>query len=331
MEQKRFIPHAKPLPEKARKVRGGLKLTGEWPMRLSWAAAAWVEGVSKVAASDALAQGVEYARGAQTRTFTIELGRVVAEVQGRQYRPHQAVLKFATLSDTQWHAVESAMTEQAVFAAKLLAHEVPDTIQTVFDPLGLRLYPALGVAGSEEDLKVSCTCGHTTPWCKHVVCAALLLAERMDKNPFLVFTLRGLPGDELLERLRSRRAAAQGGDMFAQSLSQRLTAMGPVPSPALRDAADFPDEEGATPAPASTAAAPLEACLPNFWDMGPGLDALETPLKAPEVSHALLRRLGPSPFKEGKFPLVGLLATCYETISKSAIVGVDPGETDQPA
>jgi uncharacterized Zn finger protein len=252
---------------------------------------------------------------------------VIAEVQGRQYRPHRAVLEFAVPSDAQWHAVESAMTEQAVFAAKLLAHEVPDNIQTVFDPLNLRLYPALA-SPTDPDLKVSCTCGHTSAWCKHVVCAALLLAERMDKNPFLIFTLRGLPGDELLERLRSRRAAAQGGDMFTQSLSQRLTGLAPVVATARFDDDGFPDEDGLSSAsggdvPAAPGAVvPLEACVGRFWEMGPGLDELETPLRPPEVSHALLRRLGPSPFKEGKFPLVGLLATCYETISKAALQGV---------
>lgn len=338
MEQKRFIPQPKPLPEKARKVRGGLKLTGEWPMRLSWAAMAWVEGVSRAAAPDVVAQGVEYARGAQTRTFTIEPGRVIAEVQGRQYRPHRALIEFAVPTDAQWHAVESAMTEQAVFAAKLLAHEVPDTIQSVFDPLNLRLYPALS-AQADADLKVSCTCGHPSPWCKHVVCSALLLAERMDKNPFLIFTLRGLPGEELLERLRSRRAAAQGGDMFTQSLSQRLTGLAPVVVTSRFDEDGFPDEDGgvsasggAAPAPAPGAALPLESCIENFWDMGPGLDDLETPLKPPEVSHALLRRLGPSPFKEGKFPLVGLLATCYETISRAALIGAaEPAPMEAPA
>jgi len=323
MEPKRFIPHAKPLPEKARKVRGGIKLAGEWPLRLNWAATAWVEGVSRTAAPDELAQGVEYARGAQTRTLTIEQGRVVGEVQGRQYRPHRASLDFTTFNEKQWHEVESAMTDQAVFAAKLLAHEVPENIQSVFEPHALRLYPDFKPGTGTPDLRPSCTCGHPTPWCKHVVCTALLLAERMDKNPFLIFTLRGLPGEELLERLRSRRAAAQGGDMFTQSLSQRLgTITGLAPASAPASAFDDDDQErvisnagnGASPAP-------LESCIESFWEMGPGIDELETPLRPPEVSHALLRRLGPSPFKEGKFPLVGLLATCYESISKAALQG----------
>lgn len=313
MEPKRFIPHAKPLPEKARKVRGGLKIAAEWPMRLSWAASRWASGVASAAAPDTMAQGVEYAKLGQTRTLSIEPGRVTAEVQGRQFRPHKAVLEFGTFSDAQWHAVEASMTEQAVYAAKLLAHEVPENIQEVFSSQGLHLYPTLEPGAT--DLKVSCTCGHPTPWCKHVVCAALLLAERMDKNAFLIFTLRGLPGDELIERLRSRRASSQGGDMFTQSLTQRLSEVGSARRAAAHDELEPDAPESPRPD------APLEACVGRFWELGPGLDELETPLRPPEVSHALLRRLGPSPFKEGKFPLVGLLATCYETISKAALEG----------
>ncbi|MFM9958582.1 MAG: hypothetical protein ACKVZJ_10935 [Phycisphaerales bacterium] len=335
MEPTRYVPQPRPLPEKPRKVRGGLRLGGEWPPRLTWAAAAWVEGLSRCASGDAFQHGVEYAKAGQMRTLTIEPAKVVGEVQGRQYRPHRAAIEFAAYSDTQWHAVETAMTEQAVFAAKLLAHEVPENIQHVFAPLSLTLYPVLAAAGSTmppPDMQVTCTCGHPTPWCKHAVCTALLLAERMDKNPFLIFTLRGLPGDELIERLRSRRAASQGGDMFTQSLTQRLSGLTPrAQAPTAANDAGFADDESAATQQSLAAAgrgvaAPIESCIASFWEMGPGLDELETPLKPPEVSHPLLRRLGPSPFKEGKFPLVGLLATCYETISKAAMQGAtQPG------
>lgn len=341
MEPTRFVPQPRPLPEKARKVRGGLRFGsggGEWPPRLSWAAGAWVEGLARSAAPEDFQQGVEYARAGQTRTLTIEPAKVIAEVQGRQYRPHRAVIEFAPYSDQQWHSVETAMTEQAVFAAKLLAHEVPETIQSVFAPLGLTLYPTLAGATPPPDTKLSCTCGHPAPWCKHLVCAALLLAERMDKNPFLIFTLRGLPGDELIERLRSRRAASQGGDMFTQSLSQRLTGLAFAREAQARAGGTEPaftdDESGPAQGAASAArrgeAPPIEQCLDHFWEMGPGLEELETPLRPPEVSHPLLRRLGPSPFKEGKFPLVGLLATCYETISKAALEGA-PAQDAAPS
>ncbi len=332
MEPRRFVPQPKPLPEKPRKVRGGIRLAGaSWPVPMGWAATNWINAVTTAAGADVLAQGIEYARGAQTRTLSIEPGRVLGEVQGRAFKPLRALIEYTPFTDEQWHAVEAAMSEQAVYAAKLLAHEVPENIQDVFAPLGLSLYPGELPAGETKErggVRVSCTCGHPHAWCKHLVCVALLLAERLDKNPFLIFTLRGLPGDELIERLRSRRAATQGGDMFTQSLAQRLAEMGLAPGSRAKPAADegpsVPDDQHEslpTGRGAVTSTLPLDACLDAFWDMGPGLAELDTPLRPPEVTHALLRRLGPSPFKEGKFPLVGLLATCYETISKAAIEG----------
>jgi len=58
--------------------------------------------------------------------------------------------------------------------------------------------------------------------------------------------------------------------------------------------------------------------LDNFWEPGGQLDEIDAPLAEPEVSHVLLRRLGPSPFTESRFPLVGLMATCYELTSEHA-------------
>jgi hypothetical protein len=63
---------------------------------------------------------------------------------------------------------------------------------------------------------------------------------------------------------------------------------------------------------------PLGADLERFWEAGPELAQIDTPMGEPEVSHVLLRRLGPSPFTESRFPLVGLLATCYEVVSEHA-------------
>jgi hypothetical protein len=62
---------------------------------------------------------------------------------------------------------------------------------------------------------------------------------------------------------------------------------------------------------------PLELCLDDFWRSGPRLAELEAKPPPQHVPHALLRRLGPSPMN-GKFPMVGLLASIYDTIAESA-------------
>jgi len=138
------------------------------------------------------------------------------------------------------------------------------------------------------------------PWCKHICCLMYLVADRLGSNPMTVFMLRGLPEQDLLERLRQARALA--------GMQRTGAAAGGVPV----YTAHVP---GVMPAP------PLEETAANFWtaDEEGALDSLDMPIAPPEVSHPLLRRIGPSPFAGAKFPITGLLATCYDVISEAVI------------
>ncbi len=125
----------------------------------------------------------------------------------------------------------------------------------------------------------------------------------MDLEPLELFTLRGVAGTDVVERLRDQHALAS-------------SAGSATPSPGRFHV------EGHAPEP-------LEACLDHFWDAGPELELVETTPRPPETPKPLLRRLGPSPFEAGRFPLVGLLATCYEVVSRDALESPEPD--DEPA
>jgi uncharacterized Zn finger protein len=136
------------------------------------------------------------------------------------------------------------------------------------------------------------------------VCLTALLGERLGEEPMLVFGLRGMPPEDLVEGLRLRRVSSAGPS---------------GPTPVL-----LPHVAGVTDTPS----APLDESLADFWEVGSDLADLDTPIGPPPISCVLLRRLGPSPFPEGRFPLLGLLATCYDLIGREAVEG---GETDPDA
>lgn len=352
-------PNYKPKPLTPRKVKGGIKLSGAAGLAADpaagvvtpsggvpdlwadkWAAQRWMRLIEQATsgAGDAIREGLGYAIAGQTRRVVFEPGRIVASIQGTQYSPYDTVLTIKPFSHEQIEAVVAAMSEQAVHAAKLLAGELLPAIEDVLAPLGIRLFP---IDPSEITPKCSCKQGRgivdgaldggmgggvgvaamrsgeggapvpavspavpvpaakapTGPiWCKHCACLALLVAERLASDPFQMFSLRGLAKDDLLERLRQRRAvtgSALGGALIYQ--------------PHVQGVSDL-------------AADPLEGRVDDFWEAGPELAMLDTPIEPPAVSHPLLRRLGPSPLGgTGKFPLVGLLATCYSVVSQAAI------------
>ncbi|QOI99430.1 MAG: hypothetical protein HRU70_02575 [Phycisphaeraceae bacterium] len=318
-----------------RKVRGGVKLperpADADPRPDAWASQRLVRLIEAASGPD-LAEGLLYARLGQTKSITFDPGAVVAVVQGRADRPYTVRLAFAEFSDDHWHKVVLAISESPAHAARVLARELATSIEDLFAPMGLRLVPL-----EPTDLQVSCTCKRTwastpttdpttdtprdqasTPpppaapapragaWCKHAACAAYLLADRLAEDPFLIFKLRGLPAQELLDRVRHQRALlspARGAGLY----HGRVAGVSDLEHP------------------------PLQASLDHFWDAGPQLRDADGPILPPPVTHPLLRRLGPSPFPQSSFPLVGLLASCYDTISADALRRLaDPARDDAP-
>ncbi len=308
--------------EKARKVRGGVRFTDSWPPEWTGVAGRWGALVSRAASSTAMAEGLVYARDGQTRECLLAPGAIEARVQGRRYQAYRVRIALPVFGEAQWRVVSEALADQSSHSAALLTGQVPEELITLFDGLGLALLPPI-----VGDLTVSCECGVSVSppgpegrvegsapgavgggggggWCKHAVCAALIAGQELASRPTAVMRLRGLGAEELLERLREKRSG---------------TRVAPTPGgvASVLGAAEARVE-------------PLEACVDRFWDAGEELESISTPIRKPEVRHALLRRLGPSPFEGSRFPVVGLLATCYDLLSERAIAGeVSAGRTDK--
>jgi uncharacterized Zn finger protein len=278
----------RPPPVNPRRVRGGIRLRPQDEQATPhWVTERLRRLAERAASAEVVAEGLEYARLGQTRRLEIEDGVAVASVQGRMSRPYLVTLKLRHFTPEERDRIVDAMGEQALYAAKLLAREVPPNIEDLFAPLGYKLFPS-----EPGEIETTCTCREPQPWCKHAVCAAVLLAYRLGREPLAIFELRGHSVDHFVAMLSDRRALSSQG-----------------PGPAIVYQPQVPGVGEGTP---------LGADLERFWEAGPELAQIDTPMGEPEVSHVLLRRLGPSPFTESRFPLVGLLATCYEVVSEHA-------------
>lgn len=317
----------------------------------TWASARWLRLAESLAPGEQFAEGLEYAQAGQTRTIEIRPGVISARVQGRLPAAYKTSLRLATFTHEQWEQVIAAMTRQARYGAAVLSGELPANIEDLFAPHGLRLFPA-----DAADLSPSCNCsvftgiepgaggslGRATaatgsippplpsspavgapgvrrpgvPWCKHVCCLMYLVAERLGTHPLLMLSLRGMDEADLVERLRQARAlagmqrgAGGAGGMGGAGEGDEVAAGAPVYTPHV------PLTERSDRA--------LEESVHDFWraPVPEALAELDLPIAPPEVSHPLLRRLGASPFAGAKFPLVGLLATCYDVIGRAAVEG----------
>ncbi len=280
-----FAGSWKPRPAAPRRVRNGIRLRGgdDSPGR-TWVAGRWVSLMEQVIAAKERTEGLEYARLGQTTELRLEPGVVLASVQGRASRPYRTRWTIPPFPAEQWRLLIDAMAGEAIYSAKLLSGELPPSFEPLLASVGLELLPQAG------DLSTSCGCG--APRCKHADADAWLVAQRLDDEPLAILGLRGMEAPQLLEKLSAARARRAPGiaSAHAEAVMGRPSA----------------EDDGLEPDPDA------------FWRPGPELSDLQRMPPPHHAPHALLRRLGPSPLP-GRFPTVGLLASVYDEVSRSAI------------
>jgi uncharacterized Zn finger protein len=170
----------------------------------SWWASRWIAALERLVNPGRLARGRTYARAGQVVSLDVSREGVSAVVQGSRPKPYTVKITFRKLSEAEWERVIDAMADQALYAARLLSGEMPETIEEVFDAAGTSLFPA-----ARNDMRTSCTCPDEANPCKHIAAVYYLLGERFDEDPFLMFLLRGRSKDEIVAALRARRAGPE--------------------------------------------------------------------------------------------------------------------------
>jgi len=168
----------------------------------TWWADRWIGVLNGFGWGTRLDRGRTYARRGQTLSLDVEPGKVSAKVQGSRIEPYDVTIMLPTLKPATWEKVLDALAQKAVFAAKLLAGEMPHEIEEAFYAAGTWLFPK-----TEHELGQTCTCPDAVRPCKHLAAVHFMVAEAFDDDPFLMFTLRGKTKDEVVAALRQRRGA----------------------------------------------------------------------------------------------------------------------------
>ncbi len=275
-----YFPKTTPIP-----VKDGIKAhTQRGQFGKNWWARRWIAVLQSFGWSNRLQRGRTYARKGQVLNIDVHPGRVTARVQGSRRKPYSVRIKITPLSDDEWHQAIDAMAGQALFAAQLLAGEMPPEIEQAFQAAGVSLFP------TSDDIAMSCSCPDWAVPCKHIAAVYYLLGEEFDRDPFLLFTLRGRTREQVMEALRARRAASAP-----------------------------PAEEAALEEAPEPQAEPLEADLSRFWELRGSVGGLRVTIAPPPVETALLKRLGPPPFSRRPEAFISALTLAYAAVTDRAL------------
>jgi uncharacterized Zn finger protein len=286
----------------------------------TWWGQHWIEALENVLRGDAnrLARGRSYARAGRTHDLVIETGKVSARVTGSRAVPYQIGIQLRRLDGAAWKKAIAAMAEKAQFSAELLAGQMPRDIDDVFHAAGASLFPE-----ERADLVTSCTCPDWGDPCKHVAATHYVLGEALDRDPFLLFELRGKTKEQVLDALRAARGAAHSKKK--QQTLPRTANKNPArpavtpKSASIKPASTNTTESATTPEQIEVSTVTLRKLKPADYDRPrEPLPSFHASFAEPGVHGAVLRQLGEPSIWEGDASPADVLAPLVHAAAQVA-------------
>jgi uncharacterized Zn finger protein/superfamily II DNA or RNA helicase len=162
----------------------------------TWWGNAWVEALERIDYyTNRLPRGRSYANTGRVSEIKLaENGRVTAKVQGRRSRPYRVEIKLAHFTSAQKKIIKSIIARDPSLASELSLGRLPQTILGSLEKHNIYLLPE-----SWDDISASCSCPDWANPCKHLAAVYYIMAGEIDKEPFMLFKLRNLETEELLQ------------------------------------------------------------------------------------------------------------------------------------
>ena len=248
-----------------------------------------------------LTRGRQYLSSHRINQWDVRSARAAAHIRGK-VNPYYGILEapvydvwleFAPITDAAWNEALALIGSRAGYISRLLFNEMPDEIERPLAQLGVSLLPT-----GPHEITSHCTCSEPEPPCRHLAALYILLAGRLDQDPFLLFELRGLSRAELIQRLKATPLGA--------ALASALDAAPPPPEPATA----FFTRPIAEPLPDRVAPR-------HFWRGQRKLPAGVEPPPPAAVSGILIRKGGDyPPFWDKDESFVEVMDAFYEQVRK---------------
>jgi len=153
----------------------------------TWWGRRWLAALSHIDFENRLPRGKRYARNGSVVSITTNDHNVAAKVRGRQPKPYNVALKLWRFEQSESEKLVALVKNNPYYLSQLEAHTLPPELEQEAADAGIRLFP-----DSWEELKMRCSCPDWAVPCKHLAAVVYIIANEIDKNPFLVFQMHGL-------------------------------------------------------------------------------------------------------------------------------------------
>jgi len=208
--------------KKEKRELHGVSLIGRTIAKTFWGKA-WCDNIESYRDyAYRLERGRRYVRSGSVIDLKITKGRVQALVVGSGRNPYEVSIGIKTMPQAKWDALVQRMTGKISSLMALAAGKLPKELLTEFCNVETGLFPKSG------EITLSCDCPDGAVCCKHVAAVLYGVGARLDEEPELFFTLRGVDPqaivsseaviDTLTGEAASELASSDLGDVFGISL-----------------------------------------------------------------------------------------------------------------
>ena len=188
-----------------------------------------------------LERGRSYVRSGAVIDLQIASGKVTALVIGSGRNPYEVAITIKPMAKDKWNELVKRSAGKISSLMALAQGKLPSELLTDF------CNPETGLFPKPREIHFDCSCPDGASCCKHVAAVLYGIGARLDVEPSLFFTLRGIDPaniigadvvDTLTEGAASEIAADDLGDVFGIALDGEIPveSVSPAKKPQLKKA-----------------------------------------------------------------------------------------------
>lgn len=178
----------------------------------TWWGQQWLNSLSKIDNSNRLPRGRTYANKGAVKNIEIDKNTISAKVQGSSPRPYKVSVRVPFFTENQKQELLDEILNNPTLLAKLLNRELPEDLAKYAERNNIPLFPK-----SWRDFPMDCSCPDYAVPCKHLAAVIYIIANEIDKNPFLVFQLHGF---DMLDEVSKRYSVGKKSGIRVNSFEE---------------------------------------------------------------------------------------------------------------
>ena len=167
----------------------------------TWWGTQWLKALDRIDFSNRLPRGKSYANTNKVTAIKINGNIIEAKVAGSRPKPYAVTVIVPPFFSEEKTILFSIIKNDPLILSQLLNRELPHALLELAEKNNLKIFPE-----SWQDIKLNCSCPDWAVPCKHLAAVIYVIANEIDKNPFLVFNLHQV---DLFKEMESLKGTMQ--------------------------------------------------------------------------------------------------------------------------